>query len=133
MSLRIYLTGRVEVEADEASETLIPSSRFPGRQGRRAFAYLVCERGRRIPRAELADAIWDEGALPSAWDAALSALVSKLRGLLAGVGEGRAGTIATEAGSHELRLSPGAWVDIEAAAAAAEQAEAGLRAGRFYP
>src|SRR5215212_7440910 len=118
MSLRFYLTGRVEIEAGEAREALIAPSRFPGRQGQRAFVYLACERGRALPRAELADAIRGEDALPSAWDAALSALVSKLRRLLAG--PGRAGTIATEAGGHELRLAPGAWVDIEAA----------LRAGR---
>ena len=126
MSLRIFLTGRIDIESrGVAARTAV---RFPGRQGRRAFAYLICERGRPIPREELATAIWSD-VLPPAWDSALSALVSKLRRLLSDVDASRNATIAVDGGCYDVRLPLDAWVDIEAAAAAAEEAEATLRAG----
>src|SRR5262249_38162867 len=54
MATRIFIPGRVEIAAAEA----VPAAgRFPGRQGRRAFVYLVCERGRPVPRDELAEAV----------------------------------------------------------------------------
>ena len=92
------------------------SAEIPGRQGRLLLAYLVLNRERACPRAELLDVLWPE-LPPSAPDAALSALLSKLRKAL-GAGALR--------GRSELRLEPGApvWVDVEAAATGARRAEA---------
>ena len=47
----MFLAGRVALEADG---TLIGEERFPGRQGRLLFAYLVAEQGRPVPHDELA-------------------------------------------------------------------------------
>ena len=47
--------GRV---AAEANGRVLDEARFPGRQGRLLFAYLVAARSRPVPRDELADAIW---------------------------------------------------------------------------
>src|SRR5438067_11386879 len=120
MPLRVYVTGRLELEA---AGVLLDSRRLPGRQGRRALAYLVCERGRPVPRDELAEAIW-RGETPPAWDAALSALTSKLRALLREAG---AGELVSAYGCYELRLPADAWVDLEVAAREVDQAEAALR------
>ena len=92
------------------------SAQIPGRQGRLLLAYLVLNRERTCPRAELLDVLWPE-APPSAPDTALSALLSKLRKAL--------GNDALR-GRSELRLEPDApvWVDVEAAAAGARRAEA---------
>src|SRR5215204_4892468 len=103
MSLCIYLTGRVALAG--SGTAVLGSERFPGRQGRRAFAFLVCERARAVPREELAEAIW-QNTVPPAWDAALSALVSKLRRLLAEGDPAHEATIASEGGCYVLRLPP---------------------------
>ena len=60
---------------------MIDEARFPGRQGRLLFAYLVAEQGRPVPRDELAEALWGE-ARPATLGQGLSVLVSKLRSLL---------------------------------------------------
>jgi DNA-binding SARP family transcriptional activator len=78
---------------------------LPGRQGRLLFAYLALNRDRVASRAELAEALWPR-ELPSAPDPALSALLSKLRRVLAdGALEGRT----------QIRLDLGrrARVDVE--------------------
>ena len=92
------------------------SGQIPGRQGRLLLAYLLLNRDRTCTRAELLDVLWPE-APPAAPDAALSALLSKLRRTL--------GADALH-GRSELRLAPGhaVWVDVEAAAAGARRAEA---------
>ncbi len=77
--LKVFLTGRVAVETDDR---VLDEERFPGRQGRLVFAYLVAEGGRPVPRDELADALWGE-APPATWEKALTVVVSRLRGLLA--------------------------------------------------
>ena len=83
--LRVFLAGRVAVEANGH---VIDEARFPGRQGRLLFAYLVAEQGGPVPRDELAEALWGE-APPATWDKALTVIVSKLRGLLADSGHRR--------------------------------------------
>ena len=52
--LRVFLAGRVAVEANGH---VVDEARFPGRQGRLLFAYLVAEQGRAVPRDELAEAL----------------------------------------------------------------------------
>jgi DNA-binding SARP family transcriptional activator len=94
---------------------------LPGRQGRLLLAYLVVNRERACPRAELIDVLWPENP-PAAADTALSALLSKLRRAL---GEGAL------SGRSELRLSPvvAVQVDAEEAVAATRRAEAALHDG----
>ena len=76
--LKVFLVGRVALERDGQ---VVDEARFPGRQGRLTFAYLVAEQGRAVPRDELAEALWGN-APPSTWDKVLTGIVSKLRTLL---------------------------------------------------
>jgi SARP family transcriptional regulator, regulator of embCAB operon len=122
--LRVYLAGEVQVEH---GELLLRESQLPGRQGRLAFAYLAAERERAVSQSELADLLWPEGAPPS-WTVAMSAIVSKLRARLASVGLSRSEVVAQALGCYQLRLPPGAWVDLEAAAGALHQAEGAVLA-----
>lgn len=122
---RIFLTGRVCVER---GEVLIDAHAFPGQQGRLAFAYLVLERIRPVARSELAEVLWP-GELPAAWETALTAIVSKLRGILGRAGLRGSAALTSVAGCYELRLPAGAWVDLEAAMDAIHEAETALRAG----
>ena len=123
--MRVFLAGRVAVEAEGV---LIDEKRFPGRQGRLLFAYLVAEWGRPVPRDELAEALW--GATPPAtWEKALTVNMSKLRGLLAESGVNGANTLTSAFGCYRLDLPEGTWVDVIAAADGAKEAEAALAAG----
>lgn len=124
--LRIYLSGRMTIEADGI---LLGPHDFPGQQGRSAFAYLVGERGRPVSRSTLADALWPAEA-PSSWGAALSAIASKLRALLSRAGLDGAAALTSAGGCYELHLPPGTWVDHEAAADGIHEAETALRAGK---
>jgi SARP family transcriptional regulator, regulator of embCAB operon len=121
--LRLYLTGRVMAERDGH---VVDEKRLPGRQGPIALVYLALERARPVPIDELADAVWGE-SLPRAWETALSAIVSKLRSALGDFGLG----VSTVSGRYQLALPPEAWVDIEAARTALDEAEGRVRAGRF--
>ena len=100
---RIQLCGRLiaKVEGQRLEDLL------PGRQGRLLFAYLVVHRRQPAARSQLIDALWPKDP-PAAVDTALSALLTKLRGVL--------GTHAV-AGKHDIRLvlPAAAWVDVEAA------------------
>src|SRR5687767_10107724 len=108
MPVRIYLTGRLDVECDG----LLADTRLvPGRQGRCALAYLICERTRPVPREELAGAIWHE-AIPNAWDTAVRVLVSKLRAFRGSLGLAGAEVISGASGCYQLRLPPDAWIDL---------------------
>ena len=80
MPLRIYLTSRVLVE--ESGTVLLDERRLMGRQGHLAFAYLVGEHLRAVSKDELAEELW-LGTVPPSWERSLSALISKLRMLLA--------------------------------------------------
>jgi hypothetical protein len=71
---RLYLTGRLVLELGERR---FDERRLPGRQGRRAFAYLTLKRTRPVPIDELADAVWSAASPAGAWETALSAIVSK--------------------------------------------------------
>lgn len=123
--MRIHLSGLISVEA---GGTLLRPADFPGQQGRAAFAFLVGHRGVPVPRSELAEALWP-GGRPHSWDSALSALVSRLRGLLSRVGLDGSEALQATDGCYALHLPGGSWVDHEVAIDAIHEAEAALLAG----
>jgi peptide/nickel transport system substrate-binding protein len=124
-NLKVFLAGRVAVES---GGVVVDDTRFPGRQGRLVFGYLVAEQGRPVPRDELAEAVW--GASPPAtWEKALTVIVSKLRRLLGENGVDGARALTSAFGCYRLDLPAGAWIDVVVAAAAVDEAEAGLAAG----
>ena len=123
--LKVFLAGRVAVQIDGVR---VEEERFPGRQGRLLFAYLVAEQGRAVPRDELAEALWGERP-PASWDKALTVLASKLRGLLAEQGVDGAGALTAAFGCYRLVLPEGTWVDVIAAASSAQQAQEALARG----
>src|SRR5262245_6355547 len=125
MVTRVFVLGRVEIESEEG---LVTEPRFPGRQGRRLFAYLVCNRQHPVTPEGLAEALWSE-TVPAAWQSALHALVSKLRKLLEEVGDGESLRLTAEHGNYLLRIGSDVWIDREAAAEAIDEAEAWLRSG----
>jgi DNA-binding SARP family transcriptional activator len=111
---RIQLCGRLVVLIDGVRL----ENRLPARQGRILFAYLATNRIRPVTRDQLADALWP-GQAPAATEAALSALLSKVRRVV-----GREHIV----GRHELQLvlPDGAFVDVEAAEEAIHRAEAAV-------
>lgn len=125
---RVYLTGRITVERDGQ---VVGEARLAGRQGRRALACLVVERARPVPMDELAAAVWGAREPAGAWEVALAAIVSKLRAALKTLGLD-ARTITAASGCYQLALPPDAWVDLEAARRALDEAEGHVR-GRRLP
>jgi DNA-binding SARP family transcriptional activator/streptogramin lyase len=123
--LRVFLAGRVAVEANGQ---VVDEARFPGRQGRLFFAYLVAERGRAVPRDELAEALWED-APPATWEKALTVIASKLRGVLTDSGLDGTAALTGAFGCYRLELPEGTWVDVLAAESAAADAEGALTAG----
>ena len=108
---RIHLCGSLvaRVDGERVEE------RLRGRQGRLLFAYLVEQRRRPVPRAELAAAVWPDEP-PAAADAALSALLSRLRRAVPLEGRGEV----------RLALAGDAWVDVEALAESLHRAAAAV-------
>lgn len=123
MTLRVYLAGRVAVEAEQI---VIRDGPFGGHQSRLLFAYLVCADGRPVRKDELAELLWPERPPPS-WEVSLAALVSKLRAVLSGALPRDA--IDGALGSYVLRLPADSWVDILAVGANVYQAEGALLRG----
>ena len=119
------MTDRLAVEANG---TRLDEQRFPGRQGRILFAYLAAQKGRPVPRDELAELLWDE-ELPATWEKAIRVLMTKLRALLTECGIDGASALTSAFGCYQLTLPEGAWIDVHAAANALERAETALAAG----
>ena len=65
MLLRVHLAGTPRIEVGTAT---VDGGPLRTRQGRLVFAYLVCNRGRRVTRAELGELLWPH-TLPRAWEA----------------------------------------------------------------
>ena len=122
MAPRIYLTGTVFIENDG---TLIAERRLPGRQGRLALVYLVLKRATSVTRDDLIDVLWRDDP-PSEIDAALSAILSKLRATFKSAGMPEAG-IDLRMGTVTLRLPPATRIDVEDAANAVDEAEGAWR------
>lgn len=127
MALRIYLTGRVTVEGPDRS---IAQEEFPGNQGLLAFARLASDSTRAVSRDELAAVLW-RGERPRAWDAALQAVLSKLRGMLANVGLEKSKVISSALGCYQLQLPADTWLDVDAASHGIHDAEGQLKAGKW--
>jgi DNA-binding SARP family transcriptional activator/streptogramin lyase len=119
------MTDRLAVEANG---TRLGEQRFPGRQGRILFAYLAAQKGRPVPRDELAELLWGE-ELPATWEKALRVLMTKLRALLTECGIDGSTALTSAFGCYQLTLPTGAWIDVHAAANALERAETALAAG----
>jgi len=125
VTLRVYLTGRASIEVD--GDVVLSERQFRGRQERVAFAYLVRERGRPVTREELAAVLWPDEP-PPAWQTGLSAIVSRLRALVARDELARRSlSISRGFGQYRLDLPSDTWVDVEAAVHAVDEAERRLR------
>jgi DNA-binding SARP family transcriptional activator len=113
----VQLCGRFVVELHGRRV----EQRFPSRQGRVLFAYLVLQRPRAVGRHELIEAIWG-GDLRANHASALTVLLSKLR---AAVGA----DVLAGRGSVRVVLPPAARVDVEQALAALHRAESAVVQG----
>ena len=122
-ALRVFVTDPVGIEHPGG---FCDTASIPGRQGRLLFAMLVCERHHALTRGRLADELWGEHP-PSSWEAALSALLSKIRGLLEEADPTGVATVKTAFGAHQICFPADTWVDLEAARARIDGAEAALR------
>lgn len=92
------------------------------------FAYLAAQKGRPVPRDELAELLWGD-ELPATWEKALRVLMTKLRALLEECGIAGSTALTSAFGCYKLTLPAGAWIDVDAAVEAVEQADAALAAG----
>jgi DNA-binding SARP family transcriptional activator len=124
VATRIYLTGRLAVEHD--GTLTLDEAALPGRQGRLVFAYLATNVHRTVPRAELTDVLWGDSP-PRGADTTLSAVLSRLRSLLRKTSCGA--DVTVQNGAVALRLPLDAWLDIEGAANAIDEAEGARRRG----
>jgi DNA-binding SARP family transcriptional activator len=117
--IRIQLCGPMVVSIGGARI----EERLPSRQGRLLFAYLICERGHRVRRDVLMDALWPQGR-PASAAAALNSRVSKLRTVLAPLEiEGRS--------ELALPLPDDAIVDLELAREAIHRAQSAVASERW--
>jgi SARP family transcriptional regulator, regulator of embCAB operon len=118
--VRIQLCGSLAVEINGQRI----DQQLRGRQARLLVNYLVLHRLRPVRRDELVGALWPDRA-PAATDAALSALLSKLRPLL---------PTGTLTGRSELRLTlpADAFIDLEVARDAIHRAESALAQQQWH-
>ena len=119
------MTDRLGIEANGSR---LDEQRFPGRQGRVLFAYLAAQKGRPVPRDELAELLWGE-ELPATWEKALRVLMTKLRTLLEECGLDGSSVLRSAFGCYQLTLPDDVWIDVDAAHDAVVQAEQALAAG----
>lgn len=122
MQARVRLTGEMLVETAHGTAR---AGDFPGRQGRLAFARLALNPNP-VPRAQLAEVVWPD-QLPRSWERDLSAVVSKLRALLIGLGFDD--PVRSAMGCYQLRLGTDVAVDVFDAMRFVEEAEAALGRG----
>jgi DNA-binding SARP family transcriptional activator len=127
VSVRISLTERLAIEANGS---IVDEQRFPGRQGRIVFAYLAAQKGRPVPRGELAELLWGD-ELPATWEKALRVLMTKLRALLDESGIDGATALTSAFGCYKLTLPDTAWIDVDAAADAVGRGEAAFAGGNL--
>ena len=102
--IAIELCGEVRLEVDGRRR----ERELPGRLGRILLGYLTLNRHRAVPRDELIEALWPNGA-PEEARGTLSTLLSGLRRTLPDIVQGR--------GELQLALPADAHIDVERAAA----------------
>lgn len=103
----------------ETPSGVLTGADLPGRQGREVLALFGTRVETPLARTAIAEELWGP-ARPPSWDAALSAIVSKLRGALAGVGLEGNSTIRASDGCYLLHLPSDGWIDHAAAGNSAE-------------
>jgi DNA-binding SARP family transcriptional activator len=111
---RIQICGRLAVELEGREVT----PKLPSGQARLLFTYLTVTRALPSSREKLIEALWPYRQ-PAGADAALSALLSRLRGALGN-------DVLCGRGEIHLQLAPDAWIDLEAAEEAIHRAEAAV-------
>lgn len=92
------------------------------RQGRLVLSFLVLTRARSAARDQLIDLLWP-GTPPSAPEAALSAVIARLRRALG------SSTIVASQAEISLDLEGAVWIDVDAAAAAVASADTARELG----
>ncbi|HEV2759512.1 MAG TPA: BTAD domain-containing putative transcriptional regulator, partial [Acidimicrobiales bacterium] len=107
-AVEVRLLGRLTIDVDG---TRADDARL-GDLGRKAFAYLVLERRRPVPRDERADVLWGEG-LPATWTAALRGVLSRVRSTLADAGLAGPDVLHSQVGCYQLQLPADVLVDVE--------------------
>ena len=121
--MRISICGELTLEI---GTSVVRETAFPGRLGRRLWAYLVLQRRRPVGREELVDALWGEDS-PEVADASLNALASRVR---TAVGEPDSGIeLRAASGTYTLRLPDDAFVDRERAWVAINHVQSIRRSG----
>jgi len=124
MTLRVYLTGPIIVEHE--GEVLLREPAFRGRQARLAFAYLALHHRRTVSRSELVALLWGKDMPPPAWEAAVSAVLSRIKSAARAL---PGTTLESIAGNYRLRLPTATWIDVDAALDALDGAEGAIRRG----
>ena len=124
-AVRLYLAGEVCIEADDR---LLPEPLLPGPLGRHLLAFLVAEHTRPVGHDELVDELWQDSP-PRAWAVSLKALASRIRASLTAAGFDGPRLLVGAPGLYRFRLPDRGWVDLDAARAAAHEAETLLARG----
>ena len=122
--MRVFICGALRIEFDSTS---VDEAAFPGRLGRRLWAYLVLNRRRPVGRTELSEALWGE-EWPEAADASLNALVSRVRAVLSRA-QAEHADLRGSTGRYALVLPGGTFVDRERAWTAIHHVRAIRRQG----
>lgn len=117
-AVKVGLLGRLVIDVDgkQADDARL------GDLGRKAFAYLVLERERPVPRDELADVLWGED-LPATWTAALRGALSRVRSNLADAGLVDPDVLRSSGGCYQIQLPADAVVDVEQVEQALQSAQ----------
>jgi DNA-binding SARP family transcriptional activator len=126
--LRVRVCGRLSLDQ---GTTIVREGDLPARQGRRLWAFLVLKRRLPVPRDEMAEAVWGDDT-PDAWDAALNALVSRLRAALRPLARTAPElTIQSEGGRYVLTMPEHTVVDFERARGGLHEADRLFRRGEY--
>jgi DNA-binding SARP family transcriptional activator len=107
--VRVSICGRLLIESGRLT---LDEAAFPGRLGRRLWAYVVLNRRRPVARSEVVTALWGDEP-PEDADASVHPLVSRIRAALARL-EVEA-ELRASGGSYRLTLPSDAFVDRERA------------------
>ena len=115
---RVTLCGDLSVARGDELLDL----RAVARQGRLVLSFLLVNRARSAARDQLVDLLWP-GTPPSAPEAALSAVIARLRRALG------SSTIVASRAEVSLDLGAAVWIDVDAAAASVASADTARELG----